>query len=355
VGRQVTLSLVPGRQTVTLTWSEPRGASFLYRVTPADLGAPSVNATTELRLSNNRWTLFLGGPRLGPAVLFWSLLAALLVLAVLLGRIRLVPLRAWHWMLLLVGLSQVHLALAALVVAWLLLLGWRGRSEAKDDAQGSRFWFNVRQILIPIWTLVALGVLVGAVHAGLLGQPDMQIEGNGSSAGFLRWFEDRAASTPASPVALSVSLWIYRLAMLAWSLWLAIVVLRWLRWGWRAFGAGGFWRPGPPPPPPALSGIVPRPAGPGMPPPQYAGPSQPYAGPPQPYAGPPQPYAGPPQLAYAGPPPAYPPVPAPLAPTPPAAAPPGPAPSEPTPPPTSAPAPETAPPPAPGGEPPAAK
>jgi hypothetical protein len=324
VGRQVTLSLIPGKQTVTLTWSEPRGASLLYRVTPADLGAPSVNAATELRLSNNRWTLFLGGPRLGPAVLFWSLLAALLVLAVLLGRIRMVPLRPWHWMLLLVGLSQVHLALAALVVAWLLLLGWRGRSTARDDEHGPRFWFNVRQILIPLFTLIALGVLVGAVHAGLLGQPDMQIEGNGSGAGHLRWFEDRAATTPTAPFAVSVSLWIYRLAMLAWSLWLAIAVLRWLRWGWRAYGAGGFWRPGPPSPP-----LVPM---------------LPHSGPPAPYPG--APAAGfPPQYPYAGPPPAYAPPPAPGYPVgpPPQPAPPAPA------------APAAPPPPASGGEPPASR
>jgi hypothetical protein len=332
VGRQVTLSLVPGRQTVTLTWSEPRGASLLYRVAPADLGAPSVNASTELRLSNNRWTLFVGGPRLGPAVLFWSLLAALLVLGVLLGRIRLVPLRAWHWMLLLVGLSQVHLALAAVVVAWLLLLGWRARSRATDGEPAPRFWFNARQVLIPFSTLLALGVLVGAVHAGLLGQPDMQIDGNGSGAGYLRWFEDRAASTPAAPFALSVSLWIYRLAMLAWSLWLAIAVLGWLRWGWGAFGGGGFWRPGPPTATPPRSGIVPPPASAGQPPlAGYSGPLPPY-GPPPSY-----PYGGPP--AYAPPvAPGYPAAPFPSAPpTPTAPVPAAPAPAAPAPvsPPTS--------------------
>jgi hypothetical protein len=47
--------------------------------------------------------------------------------------------------------------------------------------------------------------------------------------------------TPESGV-LSVSLWFYRAAMLAWALWLSFALLRWLTWAWRAFGQGGMWR-----------------------------------------------------------------------------------------------------------------
>ena len=36
---------------------------------------------------------------------------------------------------------------------------------------------------------------------------------------------------------------VYRAAMLAWALWLALALLRWLRWGWGCFTAGGGWRP----------------------------------------------------------------------------------------------------------------
>jgi len=34
--------------------------------------------------------------------------------------------------------------------------------------------------------------------------------------------------------------------MLAWALWLATALLRWVRQGWQAFGTGGLWRPRPP-------------------------------------------------------------------------------------------------------------
>jgi len=41
---------------------------------------------------------------------------------------------------------------------------------------------------------------------------------------------------------ISVPLLVYRLAMLAWALWLAIALLRWLRWGWECVTTGGGWR-----------------------------------------------------------------------------------------------------------------
>jgi hypothetical protein len=42
---------------------------------------------------------------------------------------------------------------------------------------------------------------------------------------------------------LSVPLLVYRLAMLAWALWIAQALVGWLRWGWRCFSAGELWRP----------------------------------------------------------------------------------------------------------------
>jgi hypothetical protein len=41
----------------------------------------------------------------------------------------------------------------------------------------------------------------------------------------------------------SLPLWAYRTAMLAWSLWLAFRLLRWLRWCWDRYASGGLWKP----------------------------------------------------------------------------------------------------------------
>jgi hypothetical protein len=37
-------------------------------------------------------------------------------------------------------------------------------------------------------------------------------------------------------------MWWYRFLMLAWALWIAAALIRWLRWGWRQFSEGGCFR-----------------------------------------------------------------------------------------------------------------
>jgi hypothetical protein len=89
----------------------------------------------------------------------------------------------------------------------------------------------------------------------LLGYPDMMVTGNGSDASVLRWYQDRFADQPASAWVVSVPVLAYRLLMLLWALWLAASMLKWVKWAWECFSAGGYWhrRPaktvamGPPP------------------------------------------------------------------------------------------------------------
>jgi len=98
-------------------------------------------------------------------------------------------------------------------------------------------------MMLVIWTLVAIAGLVSALEQGLLGLPEMQITGNGSTAYDLRWYQDRSGETLPTAWVLSVPLWTYRVAMLAWALWLAQAFLGWIRWGWASFTTGGTWRP----------------------------------------------------------------------------------------------------------------
>jgi hypothetical protein len=40
---------------------------------------------------------------------------------------------------------------------------------------------------------------------------------------------------------LSAPVWLYRALMLAWALWLATSLLKWVAWAWRCFSEGGAW------------------------------------------------------------------------------------------------------------------
>ncbi|MEO6599927.1 MAG: hypothetical protein ABIQ16_08665 [Polyangiaceae bacterium] len=260
-GRNVTLSIVPGAQAVQLGFRLAQGISLSLRTPAIDFGVKTVNATTSVRLSDARWVLFAHGPRLGPAVLFWSLLLVLVLVAFGLSQIQWVPLKRYEWMLLAIGLSQIPLPAAALVVGWLVALGFRRTHPAER-----RWLFDLGQLALVGWTLLAIGTLVYAVQQGLMGTPDMQIRGNGSSTGVLQWFDDRTAPVAEQPYVLSVPMLAYRVAMLAWALWLAVSLLRWLRWGWRSFSDGGFWKSAPPRPKQSPFSPVPvaAPSAPGM-------------------------------------------------------------------------------------------
>jgi len=236
-GRNVTLAIVPGLQNVQLTFRLARGISASFSAPPFDFGTKTVNATTSIRLSNSRWVLFVHGPRLGPAVLFWSLLLVLVLIAFALGRITWVPLRRYEWMLLAIGLSQIPLPAAALVVGWLVALGFRRAQPMQRP-----YLFDFGQLALVGWTLTALAILVYAVQQGLMGTPEMQIQGNGSSSELLQWFDDRTSAIPEQPYVLSVPMLAYRGVMLAWALWLAVSLLGWLRWGWLSFSSGGIWK-----------------------------------------------------------------------------------------------------------------
>jgi hypothetical protein len=244
-GRNVVLSIVPGAQAVQLGFRLVQGISASFSTPAIDFGTKTVNATTRVRLSDARWVLFVHGPRLGPAVLFWSLLVVLVLIAFGLSQIHWVPLKRYEWMLLAIGLSQIPLPAAALVVGWLVALGFRRARPAER-----RWLFDLGQLALVGWTLTALGILVFAVHEGLMGTPDMQIRGNGSSTEVLQWFDDRTGPIAEQPYVFSVPMLAYRAAMLAWALWLAVSLLRWLRWGWLSFSEGGFWKSAPPKPRP---------------------------------------------------------------------------------------------------------
>jgi ABC-type Na+ efflux pump permease subunit len=71
----------------------------------------------------------------------------------------------------------------------------------------------------------------------------MHVAGNGSNAHLLRWYADRIPSEPPVAAVISTPILVYRLLMLAWALWLALAILKWLRWGWKCFGTDGLWRP----------------------------------------------------------------------------------------------------------------
>ncbi len=235
----IDLALSPGTQMIELDWMAPAGLDLIYRPAPVGLGVAGVNAETRVQLGADRWLLWTSGPGIGPAVQFWGLLLVLAIIALLLARARLTPLGFGDWLLLGVGLSQVSIWVGALVVLWLFALGARRRLSTAI----APWRFNLAQVGLVLLTIVALSALLVAVQQGLLGRPSMQVAGNGSSATDLSWYLDRNGAQTQPVTVVSAPIWIYRLLMLAWALWLAWRLLDWLRWGWRGLVEPTAWLP----------------------------------------------------------------------------------------------------------------
>lgn len=251
------LPVVPGTHDYQLRLREPGGIAARVRGVPLALGAPAANIGTGLDLPHDRWVLWTWGPTTGPAVLYWSQLLVLVVVAWLLARYAPTPLRRRHWVLLGLGFSAFAWSAFALVAVWLVLFGLRARAVAPQTWR--RWPFNLAQVGLAVLTVLAVATLVVAVPKGLLGVPDMHVAGHDSSATALRWFADRSAGALPATGVLSVSLWWYKLAMLAWALWLAFALVDWLRWIFAAWSHGGYWRSTTPPPPlPPSSSEIPR-------------------------------------------------------------------------------------------------
>jgi len=227
-GVTVPIPISPGEQEVMLRWREPLGITTLFKTGNIDLGIQSVNTHIDVSLPLNRWPLFLGGPQLGPAVLFWSVLLVIALVAFGLSRTDLTPLKFHQWLLLGIGMSQSNIGGGLLVVGWLFALDLRGRK--KTDTRHDLF--NLMQVGIGILTLFALAALVGAINRGLLGHPDMNIVGNGSGSTLLRWYLDGSKPLLPKSWVLSIPMYVYRMAMLAWALWISFTLLKLIKWGW---------------------------------------------------------------------------------------------------------------------------
>jgi hypothetical protein len=238
---ELPLSLTPGAHRFEISWEDSKDVGLRMRPPVVDLGSPASNVTTSVEMPDSRWVLFASGPGVGPAVLYWGELVVFIGMAWLLSRWSRSPLRFTEWLLLGLGLSTQSWFVFALTAAWLLVMRWR---EGWQPSEGLARWrFNTLQVLLALFTVFAISVLVfSGIRNGLLARPDMGIESVGHYAESLRWFQDQVAGMVEAPSIWSVPMWVYRWVMLAWAIWMAFALVRWLRWAFGAWKTNGLWK-----------------------------------------------------------------------------------------------------------------
>lgn len=234
---QLQIPVRPGKQRVTVQWQQDSGTQIQNRTPELNLPLPSSNIQLQMQLPRDRWVLMVGGPAMGPAILFWGVLAVVLLLVAVLVRSRLTPLKAYQWILLSLGIATFNLVILALVAGWFIALQIRGAYSTMANNRR----FNVMQVLLFVFSVVTLLALVSSIPYSLLAAPEMYVVGNGSSATFLQWYQDQARGALPQGWVISLPMYVYRIAMLIWSLWLAFALMGWIRWGWQQLGVQGYW------------------------------------------------------------------------------------------------------------------
>jgi hypothetical protein len=232
------LSIEPGAHQVEINWRESTIAGRYNETTRVDLNSQASNIRLRLLVPESRWILYARGPALGPVVLYWVELVAMIAFALMLGRLKRTPLRTRDWVLLGLGLSTFSWGMLMLMAAWLLVMDYQQDIRAKLP----RRQFNLLQLALGVFSVFVLLRLLISVPDGLLGTPDMQIIDADYQSNSLNWFADQTDGQLPVGGVISAPIWAYNIAILLWALWLSFALIRWLPWAWRCYTKDGLWK-----------------------------------------------------------------------------------------------------------------
>lgn len=224
-GDTATVLLNPGPHSVEVEYDRPANPAAKQSVPAVELTAPAHNVTITVQPARDRWLIWTDRGYFGPSVLFWSKLVFLAIAMVMLAQVGLLPFGNVNAVIFAFGMSLLPIVLLCVPVAWLIILvvlpGIRPRLVKLP-----RFIYLLALLSL---TFVSLTILYAAVYSGLVEAPPILVAGNNSSSWMLRWFMDHAGTKLPTPWTLSAPLWTWRLLTLAWSTWLVLMLVGWVK------------------------------------------------------------------------------------------------------------------------------
>lgn len=226
-----------GTRNVLVTWRHQNKLGAATTFPTITLPQNAVNIHNQLQIPRDRWVLWASGPAWGPVFLYWGQLLFILIIAVAAGYYQLGNLTILEWLLLGIGVSVLPIPLMVIPPFWLMLIQYR-----RQHSPSNFLAHNAFQLLLAFLTMVVLVLFYHIAQTGLIGSPDMNVIGSGSSNFMLNWYTDRISDVVPVITLYSVPMWVWRAVMFLWSCWAAYALLRWLTNAWHAFQNGGMWR-----------------------------------------------------------------------------------------------------------------
>ena len=105
-----------------VSWRNEVEGGSLFTSPEVTLASTANNITLTTQFPRNRWILLLGGPALGPAILFWGVLIVVTLLGLMFSRIPGLPLTTVDAVLLATGLTLSNLPTTLLVAGWFVVM-----------------------------------------------------------------------------------------------------------------------------------------------------------------------------------------------------------------------------------------
>lgn len=243
-GNKVVFPVQPGDQNLQIKWQSNDALSWQFKTPKVLLNQNATNNVLQVNLSKDRWILYLSGPEIGPVVQYWAVVILMVLVAVALGLSSLTPLAIWQWILLGLGVSLSTPLAAIFVVLWFIAM----QSRLKFGKNLTTLQFQFLQCSLAVLTAVFIIAVINCISTGLLGNPQMQLAAPKSNLVFskfwgavyqFQWYQDKVSNQLPEVWVLSIPMYVYRILMLIWALWLAFSLIKWFQWGWHCFSKDG--------------------------------------------------------------------------------------------------------------------
>ena len=220
----VLLPINLGLNSYLVEWKTDTGVKPFQSTPAINLSHGARNVNYSVSVPQDRWVIWTGGLMEKPDVLTWIVALGLVVIGLGLVRIPNIELSTTEVIVLAIGAALTSTWIFFVIGIWKLLIWLRARNL---DQTYSMWLYRTTQValaLVGIATAVFVVYLVANVLIGTSAVP--------AASQTLSWFADEIGESLPVVWLFSVPQWVYLVLILAWSLWLALVLVRWAREAW---------------------------------------------------------------------------------------------------------------------------
>ncbi len=236
--QKLSIPLRPNENTIKIHWRQNTPITSWFSSPTFKLLSSSTNNHLTVKVPPNRWILWVSGPKVGPALLYWGKLIVLLLLALVMGQYFNTMIKTPSWILLYLGMSLSSPWFILWITGFFVLIGLYKNYLPKEKP----WLYNLGQILMIGAFASSILILISIIYDGFFSSIKMPILGNNSSARVLNWYVDRNQGQFPQGNIFWLNIWWFKSLMMLWALWFSHSLTKWLPKIWTEFQQNGIFQ-----------------------------------------------------------------------------------------------------------------